>query len=262
MTADIAESLGADVVRHGRNRGYGAALQSLFRRAREIGADVMVTLDGDGQHNPGEILRLVEPVLEGKADIVIGSRFLENSRSDEAPLYRRLGIKAITKLAQTASRFPTSDAQSGFRAYGRKALDGLTPYENGMGASLEILLKAKENCFRVVEVPINCNYRGLETSTHGPIQHGVSVVMSLIRLVVEKRPLVFLGIPGVISILLGIFFGFWMFQIYIIERRIVTNVALASIAFILIGIFTVFTAITLYAIARLAEKYLENRKEY
>jgi len=253
-TAEIAEKLGANVVRHDRNSGYGAALQSLFRKARDMGADVMVTLDGDGQHNPREIPTLINPVLEGKADIVIGSRFLGNSKNNETPFYRRFGIKAITKLAQTASNFPTSDAQSGFRAYGRKALERLTPYENGMGASVEILLEAKEDCFGVIEVPINCNYRGLDTSTHGTIRHGVSVVMSLVRLVVEKRPLIFLGIPGVGAILLGIFFGFWMFQIYTIERRMVTNVALASIAFILIGFFTVFTAITLYAITRLAEK--------
>jgi hypothetical protein len=139
--------------------------------------------------------------------------------------------------------------------YGRKALESLSLNENGMGLSVEILMEAKKHGLNVVEVPTGCKYHGLDrTSTHGPLRHGTSVVMSLVRLVVEKRPLVFLGIPGVVSILLGIFFGFWMFQIYTIEQRIVTNVALASLAFILIGSFTVFTAITLYAITRLAEK--------
>lgn len=252
-TAEIAEKLGVDVVRHDRNRGYGAALKSLFKKAREIGADVMVTLDGDGQHNGNEIPTLVKPILGDEAEIVIGSRFLKNS-INEAPFHRRVGIKAITKLAQTASNFSTSDAQSGFRAYSRKALEELTTYENGMGVCLEILLNAKENGFRLAEVPIDCYYRGLETSTHGPIRHGVGVVMSLVQLIVEKRPLIFLGIPGVMSIFLGVFFGFWMFQIYALERRIVTNIALASIAFMLIGFFTVFTAVTLYAIVRLSEK--------
>jgi hypothetical protein len=78
--------------------------------------------------------------------------------------------------------------------------------------------------------------------------------MSIVRLVVEERPLLFLGMPGVISLLAGLFFGVWMLQIYAVERRIVTNIALASIAFILMGFFALSTAITLYAISRLAKK--------
>ncbi|MGC9346310.1 MAG: glycosyltransferase family 2 protein, partial [Candidatus Bathyarchaeales archaeon] len=97
-------------------------------------------------------------------------------------------------------------------------------------------------------------YKGLETSTRGPLRHGVSVVMSIVRLVVEERPLLFLGVPGVFSLLVGVFFGVWMLQIYAAEHRIITNIALASIAFIIVGLFAVFTAITLYAIARLIQK--------
>jgi hypothetical protein len=78
--------------------------------------------------------------------------------------------------------------------------------------------------------------------------------MSIVRLVVEERPLLFLGVPGVISLLAGVFFGVWMLQIYAVERRIVTNIALASIAFILIGFFALSTAITLYAVTRLTQK--------
>ena len=94
----------------------------------------------------------------------------------------------------------------------------------------------------------------MKTSTHNPIRHGVNVVMSIVRLVVEERPLLFLGVPGVVSLLVGVLFGVWMLQIYALERQIMTNVALASIAFILIGLFCVFTAITLYAISRLVQK--------
>jgi glycosyltransferase involved in cell wall biosynthesis len=256
MTAEIAERLGADVARHERNLSYGAAIQSLFKHAKELDADAFVTLDADGQHDPSEIPLLVEPVLNGEADVVIGSRFLGDwGKRNSVPRHRRIGIKVITKLTGAASNHRLSDAQSGFRVYGRKALESLSLNENGMGLSVEILMEAKKHGLNVVEVPTGCKYHGLDrTSTHGPLRHGTSVVMSLVRLVVEKRPLVFLGIPGVVSILLGIFFGFWMCQIYTIEQRIVTNVALASLAFILIGSFTVFTAITLYAITRLAEK--------
>ena len=252
MTAEIAEKLGAEVIRHERNLGYGVALRSLFGRARELGADVVVTLDGDGQHDPGEIKAVVGPILNGEADIVVGSRFL--GENNEVPFYRRLGIKAITRLTGRASGNSFSDAQSGFRAYNKKAIEGLRLSENGMGVSAEILLQAEKAKFGVVEVPINCRYRGLETSKHGPLMHGASVVMSIVRLIVEDRPLIFLGVPGAVSLLIGMFFGVWMLQIYAVEHQIPTNMALASMAFILIGMFVVFTGITLYAITRLSQK--------
>jgi len=254
MTADIAEKLGVKVVKHERNMGYGAAMQSLFKRAREMDADVLVTLDGDGQHDPRDIPVMAKPILEDEADIVVGSRFLHGEETKGIPLYRQVGIKAITRLTVAASNCGVSDAQNGFRAYGRRALERLKFYENGMGVSVEILLKAKEQYLRLVEVPVMCNYKGLETSTHAPLAHGVSVLMSIVKLVMEDHPLLFLGIPGIVSLLIGVLFGIWMLQLYALEHRIVTNVALASMAFTLIGLFAVFTGITLYAIKRLTER--------
>ena len=256
LTAEIAERLGACVVRHERNLGYGAAIQSLFKKARELNADVLVTLDGDGQHNPREIPLLVEPVLEGKADVAVGSRFLGGSKNNNhVPRYRRFGIKAITGLTSAASSLGLSDAQCGFRVYGRKALEGLDIYENGMGVSVEVLMEAKKHGLTLVEVPTNCNYHKVEkTSTHSPLMHGASVIMSIVKLVVEDRPLVFLGVPGLVSLFVGAFFGAWMLQMYAVEHQITTNIALASIGFILIGLFCAFTAITLYAISRLLQK--------
>jgi hypothetical protein len=86
------------------------------------------------------------------------------------------------------------------------------------------------------------------------MRHGVGVIMSIVKLVVEDRPLVFMGVPGVLSLIIGALFGVWMLQIYGAKHLIETNVALASLAFILIGFFMVSTGITLYAIARLAER--------
>lgn len=260
MTAKIAERLGAEVIRHEKNIGYGAAVQSLFRRARELGANVTITFDGDGQHDPNEIPALTKPILKDDVDVAVGSRFLDKEGGEAVPFYRRVGIKAITKLAGVAINSKMSDAQHGFRAYSRKALEGLKLFENGMGVSVEILMKAKEQGLRVMEVPIGCNYHGLEnTSKYGPLRHGTGVVMSIVKLVVEDRPLIFLGVPGLASLLVGVLFGVWMLQIYAIEKRIVTNIALASIAFTIIGLFAVFIAITLYAIARLMQKINRHR---
>lgn len=255
MTAEIAERMGADVIRHEKNLGYGRALKTLFTMARELNVDALVTLDADGQHDPRQIPQLVEPVLEKKADIILGSRFLDSEETD-VPRYRSLGIKLITKLTGAASNQNIHDAQCGFRVYGRKALLGLNLIENGMGLSVEILMKAKKQGLTVAEVPTSCQYKELErTSTQNPIQHGAGVLMSIIRLVVEEKPLMLLGIPGMVSLLTGMAFGLWLLRIFAEEQQIITNIALASVAFILIGMFTLFTAITLYAIGRQTQKY-------
>ncbi|MFW6117852.1 MAG: glycosyltransferase family 2 protein [Thermoproteota archaeon] len=253
-TADIAEGLGAEVIRHGENRGYGAALQSLFARARQLDADVLVTLDADGQHNPEEIPILVRTIREGEADLVIGSRFSSDSQVQDGgmPWYRKLGIKLITKLSNTASKLGLRDAQSGFRAYSRNALETLNVSEDRMGASLEILLQAQKQGLKVKEVPASCDYEGMKSSQN-PVGHGANVLMYLIKIVVEEKPLTFLGVPGVFSLGLGTCFGVWMLRAYAVEHRIITNIALASIAFIIIGFFFLSTAITLYAIQRIVK---------
>ncbi len=256
-TAKIAESLGADVVRHEKNGGYGSSIKSLFIRAHELNADVFVTLDADGQHEPNEIPVVIKPIVEGDADIVIGSRFVNKNGTAEMPLYRQLGAKIITKMVNGSAKNGVTDSQSGFRAYSHLALDRINFFEDGMGASVEILLRASKQDLRIVEVPSTCKYNtgGAGTSSEHPLTHAMGVVFSLIRLVVEERPLLFLGVPSLLSLLAGVGFGAWMLQNYAIEHTIETNIALASIAFILIGFFLLSTAITLYAIARISEKF-------
>ncbi len=260
LTAEIAERLGADVVRHEQNLGYGAAVQCLFRCARELGADVLVTLDADGQHDPKEILNVVKPIVDGVADVVIGSRFVDKRLAYSMPWYRRAGVKFITKLVNNLGEHGVKDAQSGFRAYNRKSLEKLTMLEDGMGVSVEVLINARKQGLRVREVSATCNYgKGVENSTHNSVRHGVGVVVSIVKLVVEDNPLMLLGIPGILCLIAGIFFGVWMLRIYAMERQIMTNIALASMAFILIGLFAISTAITLYAISRLAKKMNDKR---
>jgi len=243
MTGEIAKNLGALVVRHEKNLGYGAAIQSLF-----------------GEDASG----LLQPILDGSADIVTGSRFVGEvqNKYNHIPLHRRFGIKMITKLTKSTSGVTVSDAQNGFRAYSKTALEKLALVENGMGVSVEILVKARELGLRVAEAPVACSYGDVDQpSTHNSLRHGTSVVGSLLRLVVEEQPLVFLGLPGIASLLTGVLFGVWMLQIYAAERQIVTNIALASIAFVLIGFFALSTAIMLYAISRLAAKALIKARE-
>jgi glycosyltransferase involved in cell wall biosynthesis len=256
MTGSIARRLGAEVVRHRRNLGYGASIKSLFNRARELDADILVTLDADGQHDPEEIPNVVKPIAQGVADMVIGSRFIEAHGTREMPLYRRFGAQLITTLVNGSSKNGISDAQSGFRAYSRQALRHLSPLETGMGASVEILLKASKHDLRICEVPSSCKYCNgdVATSTKNPLAHGINVIMSIVRYIVEENPLIIPGIPGLLCLFAGLGFGVWMVELYITENYIEANIALASVAFIIIGFFMLSTAITLYAITRIARK--------
>jgi glycosyltransferase involved in cell wall biosynthesis len=263
MTAEIAENLGAEVVVHERNLGYGAAIQSLFRHAKKLNADVLVTLDGDGQHDPSEVPELTRSVIGGSADVVIGSRFAGEGGTRNMPFYRRVGVKLITRLVNGSAKNGVSDAQSGFRAYSRKALDALSVVEEGMGASVEILLDASKHGLKICEVSSSCKYDngdGVKTSTHNPVRQLGNILMSIVRHMVEDRPLTMLGLPGALCLVVGALFGAWMLQIYASENHIVTNIALASVAFILIGLFAVFTAVTLYAISRLVQRTANGKR--
>ena len=257
MTGEIAMGLGAVVLRHERNLGYGAALQSLFKEARKLEADVLVTFDGDGQHDPGEISRLVTPIEEGVCDVVLGSRFLDKNGTMDMPKYRELGIKVITKLLNGNGKNGVSDAQSGYRAYNKRALKCLSISEKGMSASVE-LLKSIRKCGLVIgEVPVSCQYSGdVNAKSFGknPLKHGVSVLMSIVRLVVEDKPMRYLGLPGAIFVGLSAIFGFWLLAIYAETHAIVTNIGLATVGFVLVGFFMLSTAITLYAINRLSKR--------
>lgn len=102
---EVAELAGAHVVRHEANRGYGAALRSCFLFARENPADFMVILDGDGQHNPAENPIVLDPVVRGRADVSVGSRFLAGKKGKGVPAYRRLGIGVLGSESDTFRPF-------------------------------------------------------------------------------------------------------------------------------------------------------------
>jgi len=160
---------------------------------------------------------------------------------DNVPKYRKIGIKAITEITNITTGSKITDSQSGFRAYSRKALDSITPSEQGMGVSTEILIKAARNKFRITEVPITILYEG-DTSTHNPISHGTSVVVSTIRYVALERPLSFYGIPGVFFLGVGLFFVAWTLQLFAESGQIITNVSLIGIGCTIIGVLLVMTA--------------------
>jgi len=245
MTATIASSSGAHVIKHETNQGYGSAIKTIFNEAREIGGDILVTFDADGQHQISEIDSILKPILENKADIVIGSRFLGNTK--DLPKYRKIGIKTITGLTNITTGFNITDSQSGFRAYSKKVLEEISPTESGMGISTEILIKASKNKMKIAEIPITVSY---EDNIHSqePISHGTSVVMTTLKHVAIERPLLYYGVTGMCFLILGLFFGVWTIQIYSDEGVVRIYVALIAIGGVILGTILLITATILYSI--------------
>jgi glycosyltransferase involved in cell wall biosynthesis len=251
LTNEIAGRLGAVVVRHGSNMGYGSSLRTLFREALGMGADVIVTLDGDGQHDPREIPKLVGRLGKGDVDIVVGSRFLEGGGS-MAPGWRKAGIKLISRLASN-SGFEVSDAQSGFRAYSRRALESLSLTEEGMGVSTEILLKAEENGLRIAEVPVHVNYDE-GSSTHNPIIQGFDVILSTVKHLSMRRPLLFYGLPGFLSTCVAAVFWALTIQMFAVTKSISTNITLIALSATFVGLMLMMTGIILWVLVSIVRE--------
>ena len=244
-TSEIAESLGAIVIKHPKNLGYGSAIRSIFLKSREINAEILVTIDADGQHKIEDVKKVIKPIVDGQADISIGSRFLEEG--DNAPKYRKLGINIITKVTNSSLSEKITDAQSGFRAYNKKVLQSLTPSDSGMGISTEILIKSSNLGLKIAEVPTEIQYEG-ETSSQNPISHGTGVLISTLKYISIERPLVFYGIPSFIFFIIGLTFTFLSIQYYAEIGRLNTNLIIIAAGTLLIGTILSVTAVLLYSL--------------
>ena len=246
LTSKIAEELGATMINHEKNLGYGAAIRSIFLKSKDLGGDILVTFDADGQHRIEDIDKVINPIINGESDLVIGSRFLDES-AKEVPRYRKAGIKLITKITNVTIKKQLTDSQSGFRAYSKKVLNELNPSELGMGISTEILIKASAKNFRISEVPIKIVYDG-DTSTHNPISHGSSVLLSTIKFTSIEHPLKFYGIPSMIFFAIGLLFTSLSIEYYADIGRLNTNLTLIGAGSILIAVVLLLTGILLYSL--------------
>ncbi|HIC05978.1 MAG TPA: glycosyltransferase family 2 protein [Candidatus Nitrosopelagicus sp.] len=246
LTSDIAEKMGAFVINHEKNLGYGAAIRSIFLKAKELDGDILVTFDADGQHRIEDIEKVTKPIIDQEVDLVIGSRFLDESEK-EVPRYRKVGIKVITKITNASIKKQLTDSQSGFRAYSKKVLNELNPSELGMGISTEILIKASNKNFRITEVPIKILYSG-DTSTHNPVSHGSSVILSTIKYTSIEHPLKFYGIPSMILFIIGISFTYLAVEYYAEIGRLNTNLTIIAAGTVLIAVVLLITSILLYSL--------------
>ncbi len=256
LTAPVAQSAGAVVVQHMNNKGYGAAISTAFAAAILLEKDAVILLDADGQHCPEELCTVVAPILDGNADMVVGSRYLEDKGN--VPFITKIAHKFITGFTNISSGTKITDSQCGFRAFSRKALLDANLTKTGMAAASEFSFLAKQHNWRVEEMPVSIQYHEEAIRKRSLMMHGLRVVDGIMRLIGQLRPLLFFGVPGMAVLLAGLAWAWRVVDIYSQRQQLAVGYALVSVLLVILGSLGFFTGILLHSIRGLLLG-MENR---
>jgi len=253
-TVEIAKQVGATVISHDTNKGKAAAIKTGFTFALKHHYDYVVTLDGDGQHEPSEIPLLVNKMIEGNVDISIGIRY---GKTTEMPWWRKIGKRMLDYATSFGNGGFVTDSQSGFRGFNARALKKITPRLTGDEFSVESeqLIRAHDYGLSVGNARISCRYNGLgRTSTKGSASHGFSVLAYVIWLVAEKRPLLFIGVPGFCTVLLGLLVGIYTLQYYNQTNVFLIPYAIVVSIFVMLGALAMFMGLVLNVLPNIIKR--------
>lgn len=177
-TADVAARNGAHTLRHAVNLGQGAALQTGIRYALDQGAAAVVTFDADGQHDPGDIAKLLK-ALEAGADVALGSRFLGSAEA--MPRTRRWLLRAAVVFTRLTTGMQVTDAHNGLRAFTAKAAGKIRIRHNRMAHASEILEQIARSRLRFVEVPVSIRYTAYSLSKGQRLSGGIEILIDLFK---------------------------------------------------------------------------------
>lgn len=243
-TAEIAEKAGAIVRRLEVNQGKAAAVNTGLNYIRQLNPAAVVMLDGDGQHCADDVPCVLAPILEGAADIVVGSRFLDIK--NDIPIYRQIGQHGLTLVTNLASGVPVGDSQSGYRAFSPRALVQLCFSQAGFSLESEMQFLARECNLRIVEVPISVRYD--EPAKRNPFGQGMQVVNGILQLVGQVRPLLFFGVSGCGIIFLGAALGLHIIDVYTRTHQLAVGYGLITVMLSVVGMLLFFAGVILHSI--------------
>jgi len=177
-TAARALGAGAKVLNHLINRGQGAALQTGIDFALAAGADTIITFDADGQHQAQDVDRIIQPLLLGKADIVLGSRFLE--KKNKIPVLRKFILRLATLITKLYTGLAITDTHNGFRAFSHKAAALIQIRQAGMAHASEIIEQIKKHNLRMIEMPVTIRYTSYSLQKGQKLTNSLQIVFDLI----------------------------------------------------------------------------------
>lgn len=256
-TGDVAAAAGAMVVRQPSNQGKGAALNAGFQQARELNPDAIVIIDADGQHLPEELPRVVQPILDDAADIVVGSRYLSHTSS--VPAHRVVGHLLFRWLTSLASGIAISDTQSGYRAFSPRAFQQANFHSHGFSVESEMQFMAFEHGLRVAEVPITIRYS--DPPKRSVVAQGLGVLNGLLKLSGQYRPLLFFGLPGLLILFVGIIWGVRVVETFSRIGQLPVGNTMITVMLSIIGITMFSTGVILHSIRGLLNDMLQKRRD-
>ena len=249
-TASLAEASGGIVIKHEQNLGKGAALNTAFKKAINFNPSIVIMMDGDGQHSPSDIPALLKPIQNNNTDVTLGSRFIKGSSSNP-PFYRKIGLGAINILNQLSGINTTSDIQSGFRAFNRKALANIIyASEKGYNIETEQIYRLSRDRFSITDIPITVQYNVPNPSKKNPIIHGFKIFSFLTKVIFFEKPLLYFCGSGLILIVSGMIIAFY--RLSVINKTIYWSIAssFCAIGFLLSGISLIRNGFSLHQIKK------------
>jgi len=258
-TSKIVKEMGVKLIQHKKNLGKGAALSSGFKKAMTYSPDVVVTIDADGQHDPSSIPKLIEPIINGHADVVIGSR----SDKTKMPKYRKMGLKVINFLNKKASKSNIKDFQSGLRAYSNKSFKALAQERfQDFAAEFEQLESLATKGFEIKEVPVEFRYEGLDkTSSKNFLSHGGELILASLFMIISRRPIMYLALPGSILLFIGLFYAFYTLFLFNVDRYFSIPMSVLAGGLLLLGSLLVLSSMFIYILSKLQTNSQNNFQE-
>ncbi len=204
-TAEIAKKAGAIVFSHPFNMGLAETFRTEMKKCLELKADIIVHTDADGQYLASDIPRLIDPVVKGEADLVLGSRF--KGKIESMPLIKRLGNKAFSHVISKITKLKISDGQTGFRAFTKKVAEAI-PVISTHTYTQETIIRTAHHKFRIKEVPVYFAKRdGKSRLISNPFEYAIKAWINIFRIYRDHEPLRFFGLFGGAFILLGLILG-------------------------------------------------------
>jgi glycosyltransferase involved in cell wall biosynthesis len=252
QTAERAQAAGAQVS-YERRQGKGYVTQAMFR---QVDSDVYVIVDGDGTYPAGAVHRLLAPILNEEADMVVGSRLHAESKSEFKQL-NALGNRLVLRVLNLIFRVELTDILSGYRAFNRKFVKRLPLFGGGFEIETELTIKAIERGFRIIEIPIDLTHR--PPGSHSKIKFfrdGVIIVNTILALFRDYKPLTFFGATGLALLALALIPGLIVI-IEFINTGLVPRLpaAVLAVGLVLCGLLSITVGLILHSIARRAQEF-------
>ena len=254
-TAKVARAAGANVIARPKNGGYGAATRTAFEAARKIDARAFVFLDGDFQHDPDEIPSVAAPVLEGKADICVGSRMM--GKMENATAYRKGGVMIVNQLSALHGG-SEMDYQCGFRCFSKNAAGRIKINQDGYAGASEALVSALKQKMRVAQVPVTVRYYPEREAN--PLAQGAGLMSFIVSEIARKRPLVFFAGGGLLLLAVSALIGIFVVRTFYSSGILPTGSALLTVFSGIAGLVLILIGINLYTLNAAMRKMGEEKK--